>query len=124
MTTKAEKAIEAQRKAQELFGRFVVAIRRQITQARMIEGNEPKAAMLEGALSVARRDMEDLELELGALLLSKNVTEAIISDLTDAAEQADELLKEMEDLSDFLGKVEKGARLIGSVLKTVAKVAG
>lgn len=123
MTTKAERAIEAQREAQALFSRFVAQVRRQITQARMIEGNEPKAAMLEGALNVARRDMEDLELELGALLLSEEVSEDIIERLNDASAEADELLEDMKDFSDFLAKVEKGANLITNVLKTVAKVA-
>lgn len=123
MTTKAERAIEAQRDAQALFSRFVAQVRRQITQARMIEGNEPKAAMLEGALNVARRDMEDLELELGALLLSEEVSEDIIERLNEASAEADELLEDMKDFSDFLAKVEKGANLITNVLKTVAKVA-
>lgn len=123
MTTKAERAIEAQREAQALFSRFVAQVRRQITQARMIEGNEPKAAMLEGALNVARRDMEDLELELGALLLSEEVSEDIIERLNEASAEADELLEDMKDFSDFLAKVEKGANLITNVLKTVAKVA-
>lgn len=123
MTTKAQRALEAQQEAQELFSRFVAQVRRKITQARMIEGNEPKAAMLEGALNVARRDMEDLELELGELLLSESVSEEIIDQLKHASEEADALLEEMKEFSEFLAKVEKGANLISSVLKTVARVA-
>ncbi|MXO90849.1 hypothetical protein [Pontixanthobacter aquaemixtae] len=122
MTDKAERALKAQQKAQDLFTQYVTKVRRQITRARMIEGDEVRAAMLEAGLAVARRDMEDLELELGALLLSQDVTDDIIAQLTDAADRANDLLDQMEDIANILDKVEQGAKLISGVLKTVTRV--
>lgn len=117
---KAERALKAQQAAQERFAEFVKITRRQITRARMIEDNEAKATMLESALKLARHDMEALELELGELFLSKKVTDDLVGALEQIADEADGLIKEMEELANILDKVEKGAQLISKALKTIA----
>lgn len=116
----AQRIVAATQAAQERFDAYSRQVRAEITMA-LFQGNEARAAMLEGALKQAARDVNKMERMLQRVLLSNAVVDDVVGGLEGVAAEADALLEEMERLGRTLDRIAKGAEIITKALQTLAR---
>lgn len=116
----AERLITIMNEVNERFDAYTRTVRSEITRA-IFRGDRVEAAMLDGALKSARKDVTTMERNLARVLLSSEVVDQLVGELEGVAGEADQLLADLAAHGKTLDRIKLGADIIAKAVKTVAK---